>query len=296
MRCSDLDSKRIEVLNLNKNLMSIFLGGSIIFNPVTFHDNHMMNQVVIAKSIGTTTIDAQTNSVFMRGRQLENDGAFQEAQKSYEQVIEVEPTYFYAWSGLGNTLVAQGELSEALLCYKKSLSLSPPTNEVAVLYLNIASIESSIGKYEDAIKHLEQSENIGGTNSRISAVRAVTLSLAGKWEEACTLFSKIVSSADRDALPWWLRYSMSLLETSRGMEAVAYLQRTLNRYPFEPECNAFAAALYTSLNSKSDALYYWNKLSAEDQLIYSKIEFVSSKLHWGPKSLTAFQKFVSQNL
>jgi hypothetical protein len=26
----------------------------------------------------------------------------------------------------------------------------------------------------------------------------------------------VISTADRNALPWWLRYSMALLETNRG--------------------------------------------------------------------------------
>jgi hypothetical protein len=46
--------------------------------------------------------------------------------------------------------------------------------------------------------------------------KAVVLTKLGRWKDASEVFEKIISSADRYAQPWWLRYSMSLLETGRG--------------------------------------------------------------------------------
>lgn len=105
----------------------------------------------------------------------------------------------------------------------------------------------------------------------------------------------MISSADRNALPWWLRYSMALLESSRGAEAVAYLQRTLNRYPSEPECIAFAAALYQTLGSPAEAASYWSRLSDEDKLQYSSEAFISNKLHWGSKATNGLLSFLKSS-
>ena len=63
----------------------------------------------------------------------------------------------------------------------------------------------------------------------------VALTNEGRWDDALQIFEKIVSSSERNALPWWLRYSMSLLEVGRGVEAVGYYQRTLKSFPREPE-------------------------------------------------------------
>lgn len=88
---------------------------------------------------------------------------------------------------------------------------------------------------------------------------------------------------------------MSLLETSRGMEAVAYLQRTLNRYPGEAEVVAFAASLYQSLGDPSGAITYWSRLSEADRETYSSESFVVDKLHWGPKAIQGLRSFLSYN-
>ena len=114
----------------------------------------------------------------------------------------------------------------------------------------------------------------------------------GDWTEACIVFEKVISTADRNALPWWLRYSQGLLETGRGMEAVAFLQRVINRFPNEVECKAFAAALYTSLGTKVEAARYWKQLTPDDRLIYSNPNFTKETLKWGPKAITNLALFL----
>jgi hypothetical protein len=89
---------------------------------------------------------------------------------------------------------------------------------------------------------------------------------------------------------------MSLLETSRGTEAVAFLQRTLNRYPTEPECIAFAVALYQGLGNPQEASLYWNRLQDSDRILYSSTTFVSDNLHWGSKAVSGLSSFLKGHL
>lgn len=245
-------------------------------------------------SKGKTSVTGEVDNVFRKGKQLENDGEFAQAQQYFEQVIEVEPNFVYAWSSLGNVLTAQGNLKDAILCYKKSLSLSPPNPEASVVLLNKAAIELSTNDVPQALFDLDLSRKLGGADSKVFPLKAVGLSYVGKWQESCETFSRVISSGDRDALPWWLRYSMSLLETSRGMEAVAYLQRTLNRFPYIDECNAFATALYTSLGSPLEAKSYWSKIPQEERSKYLDDKYLDATLHWGPKSRESFKLFLSK--
>ena len=110
-----------------------------------------------------------------------------------------------------------GNLQQALLCYKKAISLYPPKDTLSVILLNKAAIELSLGENIKALKDLEIAEKISGPLPTIVTNKAVALSIIGKWNEASDLFETVISSGDRNALPWWLRYSMSLLETSRGI-------------------------------------------------------------------------------
>ena len=51
-----------------------------------------------------------------------------------------------------NVLTAKGNLDQALLCYRKALSLKPPKEEVSSVLLNKASIELAIDRTEEAIR------------------------------------------------------------------------------------------------------------------------------------------------
>ena len=85
---------------------------------------------------------------------------------------------------------------------------------------------------------------------------------------------------------------MSLLETGRGTEAVAYLQRTLNRFSDESECRAFAASLYTAIGNPTEAKRYWDQIPTEDKDRYRTADYIENTLKWGPKSVEYFYKFL----
>jgi len=94
---------------------------------------------------GKQVLDGEASRIFLKARRLESEGDFQEAQRLYQEVISVEPTFIYSWANLGNVLVSEGILDQALLCYKKAISLQPPKEQLGVILLNKASLELSIG-------------------------------------------------------------------------------------------------------------------------------------------------------
>lgn len=247
---------------------------------------------LVHAEVGTTQVDGEILRIFNKGKQNEVDGAVDEAQGFYEQVVQTEPDFVYGWSSLGNVLVTRGNLDQALLCYRKAISLRPPSEELASILLNKASIELATDKTDAAMKDLDLAEQISGPTKTINTVKAVALSNSGKWKESSEIFEKVIQTADKNALPWWLRYSMSLLESGRGTEAIAFLQRTISRFPDEAECKAFAAALYTSQGVPLEGGKYWNKMLPEDRDRYSDILFVQQKLKWGPTSTAALKTFL----
>jgi len=121
------------------------------------------------------------------------------------------------------------------------------------------------------------------------------MSNMGDWEESAKIFDSVINSAEKNALPWWLRYAMSLLETDRAAEAVGYYQRVLKRFPDETECKAFGAALYTYLNAPLEAKRYWATVPEEERVDYLQPNFVQDKLHWGPRAIKAFGHFIDSN-
>ena len=76
-----------------------------------------------------------------------------------------------------------------------------------------------------------------------------------------------------------------------GTEAVAFFQRTLNRFPEEPEAKAFGAALYTALGAPVEGGRYWKSMIPQDRAMYIQPGFVSGKLKWGPLALKSWDTF-----
>jgi tetratricopeptide (TPR) repeat protein len=269
---------------------SVIIGSQLVFNPFAINTGTIL--LANDRVVGVTVVDGEANSIFRKGRQCESDGNLDEAKSYYEQVIEVEPTFIFAWANLGNVLVTKGELNDALLCYKKAISLYPPKDQLSIILLNKASVEAALGNQQLALKDIETAEKISGTTPDILTNKAVLLTNENKWKEATELFEKCVSTADRNALPWWLRYSMSLLETDRPMEAVAFLQRVMKSFPYEIECKAFACSLYNALGSKVEAKRYWSEIDPVNRSLYSDKQYVKTKLKWGNKAVSSFYDFL----
>ena len=240
---------------------------------------------------GISQIEGEALRLFRKARQCESDGLFKDAQELYEQVVQAYPDFIYGWANLGNVLTQQGNLKEGLLCYRKSLSLRPSGEQLSVILLNTASTELSLGLVDLAVRDIGLAEQVSGPTPIILTNKAVALTQSQKWEEGVKVFEKVFKTSEKDALPWWLRYSMALLETGRGAESVAYLQRTLQRYPYETEVKAFATALYTSLGSVKEANRYWEQMKPEEQAQYSDILFLKDALKWGPRATEAMSDF-----
>ncbi len=242
---------------------------------------------------GISRVEGEALRLFTKARQCESDGLFKDAQEFYEQVVQAEPDFIYGWANLGNVLTQQGNLKQGLLCYRKALSLHPSGEQLSIILLNTASTELSLGLVDPAVRDIDLAEAVSGPTPLILTNKAVALTQGQKWQEGVEMFEKVFKSSEKDALPWWLRYSMALLETNRGTESVAYLQRTLQRYPYETECKAFATALYTSLGSKQEASRYWKQMKPEEQTQYSDIAFLRDTLKWGAQATGAMEDFKS---
>ena len=75
---------------------------------------------------------------------------------------EVDPDFIYGWANLGNVLTSLGNLEDALLCYKKAISLLPPKDSLSVILVNRAAIELSLGRSAESIRDLDIAEKLSG--------------------------------------------------------------------------------------------------------------------------------------
>ena len=109
------------------------------------------------------------------------------------------------------------------------------------LALNRAAVELSLGQTDRAIKDLEAAEKLVGGKPSITSVRAVALSNAGDWKAAAELFEEIISSSEKNALPWWLRYrhatktqNTNSLSFFLYLSSYLFISLSLSLLPFFP--------------------------------------------------------------
>jgi tetratricopeptide (TPR) repeat protein len=262
---------------------------------------------------GSTVLEGELAQAFNKAIQQEVSGNIAEAKDLYEEILHEVPDFIYGWSNLGNVLTAEGNLQEALLCYKKALSLGPPKSTLPVILLNKGAIEMNLGQNDQAINDFTIGEKIVSKFDTFSALtgnnnnpiyqqflinHAIALTRIQQYQESLPLFEIALDVASTNteknyAQSWWLRYAMVFIETNQIQSAYNLLQRILQRYPTEPECNAFATVVsILKQQSLETTESIWQKLSVNDQEKYSSINFLREKLYWGEKSIATLQSFL----
>ena len=102
-----------------QSITSIFLASSVLtttpWEAAAYDDTTTSEVQVVATG--------DVKKLFNDGRALEAQGNILAAQRLYIKVTKIAPRFIYGWSNLGNTLVAQGQLSEADESYTNAVNL-----------------------------------------------------------------------------------------------------------------------------------------------------------------------------
>ena len=83
---------------------------------------------------------------------LQWSGRHEEAQRQYEQVVKISPTYAEAWNNLGTCYHARTRYSQALRNYQKAVDIRPG---FATAYRNMASAFFAQSRLEDGYQALQ---------------------------------------------------------------------------------------------------------------------------------------------
>ena len=81
---------------------------------------------------------------------------FDRAIEFYEKALEIDPTYFFAHTNLGDAYVQQGRLEEAAASYRAASGLSEdPTSHVPLSQAYIEAVSGNGGEAEEILDRLE---------------------------------------------------------------------------------------------------------------------------------------------
>jgi ABC-type phosphate transport system substrate-binding protein/tetratricopeptide (TPR) repeat protein len=116
---------------------------------------------------GTTLVGASAviaRGLARRGATLANLGRADDALKSLNRALEMDPNDAAAWIGKGNVFIPMGQLDEALFCFDKAIELNP---HLAAAWQGKGKALQQMGRDAEARQCFQQATDLGGQNDDI---------------------------------------------------------------------------------------------------------------------------------
>ncbi len=171
----------------------------------------------------------QDNSVAYNnlGIALLSQGKLEEAIACYQQAVNLDPNSYEATNNLGATLQKQGKLEEAIACYQQCLTLKP--ND-AITYNYLGRALQKQGKLEEAIACYQQSLLIDPNQPIVVNDVGTIFYAQDKIEEAIFYYQQAFKLDSKYAMAY---YNLGVLLINKGHleKALFYFNRTLEIEP-----------------------------------------------------------------
>jgi tetratricopeptide (TPR) repeat protein len=166
-----------------------------------------------------------SESLVGQGYVFENRGDWSEAQRMYEQAIEIDPNHAPACANMGNVFYRQRKYDEALTWYKKAIEIDP---SFAPAYLNTGLVYYYQGKYDEALTWHKKAIEIDPSHAPAYSHMGFIYFTQGKYDEALKSSNKAVQIDSTDAAAY---LTMGLVYSAQGKydEALAYSKEAIGR-------------------------------------------------------------------
>ncbi len=146
--------------------------------------------------------DTESVNQYTRAYGLLSQGEFDDAQRQFNTVVELEPGFAHGWDGIGQALMFQGEFEESLYYFDKAIELRPT---LATAYSHRALARVNINDLEGALRDAKQAQRLDDKELDPYIVIGRVLALQGDGTEALENFNKAVELAPDDGGTYWWR-------------------------------------------------------------------------------------------
>jgi tetratricopeptide (TPR) repeat protein len=102
---------------------------------------------------GPESLPDATRDMVEQARKLFDQHRFEDAEKLYQQIVEVAPNNYFALSNLGVTQIQVRKLSAAEVALKKAIDINPKDAFAAT---NLGVVYCKQGRFDDAIASLQE--------------------------------------------------------------------------------------------------------------------------------------------
>ncbi len=130
------------------------------------------------------------------GITLKAQGQLPEALACYRQALRIQPHFANAYNNLGNALVAQGKSDEAMECFRQALAINP-SHANALNNLGLALHGRK--QYAEAIARFQQALRINPNYAQAYDNLGTALIAVGRLPEAAECFRQVLRIIPQDA-------------------------------------------------------------------------------------------------
>jgi tetratricopeptide (TPR) repeat protein len=161
------------------------------------------------------------------GNALVKDGKVDDAIEHYKKALEINPAYDMAHYNLGDALVMKGNLGEAIAQYRKALEINPSYEDA---HYNLGNALAMKGNLEEAIAHYRKALESGPGSAEAHNNLGKALAMQGNLEEAIAHYQKAVAIKPNFTTALnnlaWLLATASDASLRNGAKAVALAEQT----------------------------------------------------------------------
>lgn len=238
-----------------------------------------------ADPILTSPPDSDTKKLYNEARALESQGNMFAAQRLYAKVTRLAPNFVYAWSSLGNTQTALGDLNEADASYTTAVDLckTADCSDLYILLLNRGSLRLNNGQPDRALADLRESDRL---RNRPDALVLQNLARAEEWNgfyaQANEHYDLAIRMTANEVNPFWLRSAMVKLQLGDVQGGFDLLKRVDNRFSEAPEVRAAYAAFLSFKGDATSAQQKFLAIPDRQRLKFVDRTYMTQTIVWPP--------------
>ncbi len=170
---------------------------------------------------------SRADSLFLKGNSFYEKGQHEEAAKTYEEAINLNPTQWGYFFNLGLSYKKLDEKEKALKAFRKALELNPESYSG---HKEIAEVLAKSGNFEEAKKYYRRATELNPDEPEALFNLGVCAMNTGESEQALEAFLKVVEIKDDYADAYYQIGTLSI-SLNKTEEAIRYLEKFLELAP-----------------------------------------------------------------
>ncbi len=161
------------------------------------------------------------------GNALVQEGAVDEAIAHFQKALQIKPDYAEAHNNLGNALLQKGSVNEAMVHYQKALQIQP---DYADAHYNLGNALLQRGAVAEAIVHFQKALQIQPDYAKAHNNLGNALLQKGAVDEAIAHYQKALQ-IQPDYADAHYNLGYALVQKGKVDEAISHFQRALQIKP-----------------------------------------------------------------